>query len=114
MRAFDLSEVIAQRARANVAWLEFVRCGSLSVGVYHLRAGQDDPQKPHGEDEVYHVMSGRASFRAGADVVEVGPGSVLFVGRLEEHRFFDVREDLTALVFFAPPEGSVPSVPPAD
>ena len=26
---------------------------------------------------------------------------------LVEHRFFDIREDLTILVFFAPPEGSL-------
>jgi len=108
MQAFDLGALEAERQRSGKAWLEFLRCASLSVGVYHLRAGQADPQGPHGEDEVYHVVAGRAKFRAGTVVVEVGPGSVLFVERHEEHRFFDVTEDLTALVFFAPPEGSLP------
>jgi mannose-6-phosphate isomerase-like protein (cupin superfamily) len=108
MRAFTLGEVLAERERAGRAWLEFLRAQALSVGVYHLRAGQDDPQKPHGEDEVYHVVAGRAKFRAGPDVVEVQPGAILFVGRRQEHRFFDVTEDLTALVFFAPAEGSAP------
>ena len=107
MRHFDLSALQEERGRAGKAWLEFLRCDSLSVGVYHLRAGQADPQSPHGEDEVYHVVAGRARFRAGDEVVDVGPGSVLFVRRREEHRFFDVTEDLTALVFFAPPEGSL-------
>ncbi len=31
---------------------------------------------------------------------------MILVERLVEHRFFDVTEDLTVLVFFAPPEGS--------
>jgi quercetin dioxygenase-like cupin family protein len=105
MRTFDLSVVIAEREQAGTAWLEFLRAGSLSMGVYHLRAGQEDPQRPHTEDEVYYVVAGRARFQAGAEVRDVGPGSILFVERLAEHHFLDVAEDLTALVFFAPPEG---------
>ena len=106
MRTFELVALEAERQQTGKAWLEFLRCASLSVGVYHLRAGQADPQSPHGEDEVYHVVAGRAKFRAGGAAVDVGPGSVMFVGRHEEHRFFEVTEDLTVLVFFAPPEGS--------
>jgi hypothetical protein len=30
---------------------------------------------------------------------------VIFVERAIEHRFLDITEDLTVLVFFAPPEG---------
>jgi quercetin dioxygenase-like cupin family protein len=107
MRAFDLSSVLAERERGGRAWLEFLRVPALSVGVYHLAAGQPDPQQPHTEDEVYYVLSGRASFRAGAEMRAVGPGAVLFVERGVEHRFLDVAEDLTALVFFAPAEGSL-------
>ena len=36
----------------------------------------------------------------------MGPGTLIFVERLAEHRFVDVTEDLTVLVFFVPPEGS--------
>jgi hypothetical protein len=34
------------------------------------------------------------------------PGCVIFVERAVEHRFLDITEDLTLLVFFAPPEGA--------
>ncbi len=114
MRAFDLGELLAERGRSGRPWLEFLRESSLSVGVYHLRAGQDDPQRPHGEDEVYYVVSGRARFRSGREVRDVGPGAVLFVPRQEEHRFLDITEDLTALVFFAPAEGSSQAAAGAD
>jgi mannose-6-phosphate isomerase-like protein (cupin superfamily) len=107
MRAFDLTEVSAERGRTGQAWLEFLRERSLSAGVYHLVAGQEDRQRPHTEDEVYYVVAGRAQFRAGDEVCAVGPGTVLYVERLVAHRFFDVSEDLTVLVFFAPPEGSL-------
>jgi quercetin dioxygenase-like cupin family protein len=106
MRAFDLSVLSAEQERAGKAWLEFLRVPSLSMGVYHLEAGQEDRQQPHTEDEVYYVVAGRAKFRAGAEVQEARPGAILFVERLVEHRFFDITEDLTVLVFFAPPEGS--------
>jgi mannose-6-phosphate isomerase-like protein (cupin superfamily) len=77
------------------------------MGLYRLRAGQADEQRPHAEDEVYVVVSGKASFWAGGREQAVAPGSVIFVERAAEHRFVDITGDLTVLVFFAPPEGSL-------
>ena len=109
MQSFELAKLATQGAKSNRAWLEFLRVPTLSAGIYHLKAGQEDLQQPHTEDEVYYIISGKASFRAGTEQLAVGPGSVLFVERNLEHRFLDIREDLTALVFFAPPEGSLKS-----
>jgi mannose-6-phosphate isomerase-like protein (cupin superfamily) len=107
MQAFDLDEIRARRQQAGRAYLEFLRVSSLSVGVYHLQAGEPDPQRPHGEDEVYFVVAGRGQFRAGSEVSSVQPGAVLFVEKGVEHRFIDITEDLTVLVFFAPAEGTL-------
>src|SRR5262245_45369283 len=107
MQAFNLNELLVEREQAGQAWLEFLRVPSLSMGVYRLQTGQDDRQQPHQEDEVYYLVAGRARFQASDQVRDVGPGTILFVERLVEHRFFDIAEDLTALVFFAPPEGSL-------
>jgi mannose-6-phosphate isomerase-like protein (cupin superfamily) len=104
MRAFDVATLIGEMNHEQ--WREILRVPSLSMGVYHLKAGDVDAQSPHTEDEVYYVISGRASFRVGGEERPVGPGTILFVERLADHRFFDVREDLTLLVLFAPPEGS--------
>lgn len=106
MQSFDWNELLAARAAAGRAYLEFLRVPALSMGVYHLQAGHPDPQQPHTEDEVYYVVSGRASFRASDEERRVKPGDVLYVERHVAHRFFDVIEDLTVLVFFAPAEGS--------
>jgi quercetin dioxygenase-like cupin family protein len=106
MQLFNIAELLRSREAGDRAWLEFLRVSALSMGVYHLKAGQTDPQQPHTEDEVYYVISGRASFRAGADETSVGPGSIIFVERAVAHRFHDVTEDLTVLVFFAPAEGT--------
>ena len=77
---------------------------SLSVGLYVLPAGGTDGQRPHAEDEVYYVVGGRARFRAGDDGRAVAPGAVLFVAAGVDHRFYDIAEELTLLVFFAPAE----------
>jgi len=107
MEQFDLAGHLATLQSSGQAWREFLRVGALSVGVYHLKAGQEDRQSPHSEDEVYYIVAGRARFRSDDEVCAVKPGTVLYVGRHESHRLFDIAEDLTALVFFAPPEGSL-------
>src|SRR6266481_5909793 len=106
MQTFQVTDLLPKVKQSHRPWLEFLRVASLSMGIYHLKAGQPDPQQPHSEDEVYYVVSGRASFRAGSEQLGVGPGALIYVERSVEHRFFDVTEDLTVLVFFAPPEGS--------
>jgi quercetin dioxygenase-like cupin family protein len=87
-------------------WAEQLRVADLSVGTYSIPAGGTDDQEPHGEDEIYVVISGRALFEAGGDRVAVDPGSVLYVPAGEVHRFADVTRDLAVLVLFAPAEGT--------
>lgn len=107
MQAFDLAALIAVCEKSAQSWYEFLRMPSLSMGIYRLKAGQADRQQPHTEDEAYYIVSGQAMFRAGDQVHAAAPGTVLVVERHVEHRFFDIREDLTVLVFFAPAEGSL-------
>ena len=102
MDGFELAEVTAAREEAGEAYLQFLNASSLSVGLYRLPAGGEDPQRPHAEDEVYYVVAGRARLRAGDEDRPVAPGSFVFVGRGIEHRFHAIAEDLTLLVFFAP------------
>jgi len=115
MQAFHLSQILEKLHESKRPWLEFLRVSSLSMGrisslsmgVYHLKPGQPDLQQPHTEDEVYYIVRGRASFRAGSNEQTVSPGMLIFVERALEHRFYDIIEDLTVLVFFAPAEGSL-------
>jgi len=104
--AFTLSQVIERRRKSGKSWLEFLRVPALSVGIYSLPAGAEDPQDPHTEDEVYYVVSGRATLRVGSEDRVAKPGSILFVAANVKHRFHSIEEDLTSLVFFAPAAGS--------
>ena len=89
------------------AYVEFLRTASLSAGVYRLPSGGTDSQAPHGEEEIYYVVSGCAHFASGSNDVAVKPGDILFVPAKEPHRFHDIQEDLELLVFFAPAEGTL-------
>jgi mannose-6-phosphate isomerase-like protein (cupin superfamily) len=83
VQLFDLNSLIAEAETTQQAWTEFLRCESLSMGIYRLKAGQEDRQQPHTEDEVYFVVEGKASFRVGEVQRTVGPGSVIFVEQKE-------------------------------
>jgi quercetin dioxygenase-like cupin family protein len=101
---FELSQLQAQRAGAAKLYLEFLRVPAISAGLYVLAAGASDPQKPHKQDELYYVVNGRGRIRAGEQDRAVTAGSVIFVAADLEHRFYDIEEELTVLVFFAPAE----------
>jgi mannose-6-phosphate isomerase-like protein (cupin superfamily) len=100
---FEHAELQSRRAAADTQYLEFLRSESFELGLYELPAGSEDLQKPHAEDEVYVVVSGRARFLVDTDDLAVGPGSVLFVAKHVVHRFHSIEEDLSIVVAFAPP-----------
>lgn len=100
----SIAEVDQQRSRNGQFYREFLRVPAMSAGLYVLSAGSIDPQSPHHEDEVYYVVRGRGRFRAGDEDAEVSAGSVLFVAAEVEHKFYDVQEELSVLVLFAPAE----------
>ena len=104
MDAFELADLVAEGAAHGTPYLEFLTVPDLSVGLYILAAGQPDLQQPHSEDEVYYVISGRATVRVDGRDSPVGPGSVVFVGKRVEHRFHSITERLELLVVFAPAE----------
>lgn len=98
---FEIDELCDQREQSGRTYLPFFRNTDLNTGIYHLQAGARDGQSPHPEDEVYHVLSGKAMLMAGEEDQEVSAGSVIFVAKGIAHRFHDIEEDLTVLVFFA-------------
>ena len=104
MQAYEMTDLIQQQAQSDSAYLEFLRVTSMSLGLYVLPAGGQDPQLPHTEDEVYYIVSGRGAIRVGDEDRPVGPGSIVFVDAGVEHRFHSITETLSILVFFAPAE----------
>ena len=101
---FNIVDADKQRQKSGKRYFEFLRVPALSAGVYVLAAGSIDPQSPHKEDEIYYVVRGRGRMKAGSEDQAATEGSIIFVAAGVEHRFYEITEELTVLVFFAPPE----------
>jgi len=106
VQSFHLDEIRQDRAAHGRPWQELLRVPELFAGLYEIPAGGEDPQGPHDADEVYHVLEGRAVLVVEGERHPVRPGSVVYVAKELDHRFVEITEDLSVLVFFAtPPEG---------
>jgi mannose-6-phosphate isomerase-like protein (cupin superfamily) len=102
MNAFEYGDISQQQAESGQPYLQFMNKGTMSLGLYVLAAGSADTQSPHEEDEIYYVVSGRGAIDVAGERRPVRPGSIVFVAKAVEHRFVDIEEDLSLLVFFAP------------
>jgi mannose-6-phosphate isomerase-like protein (cupin superfamily) len=100
----NLAEVDHQRTEDRKLYREFLRVPAMSAGLYVLPAGGADPQMPHHEAEMYYIVRGHARFKADSEDREVHAGTVIYVAAEVEHHFYDIREELAVLVFFAPAE----------
>lgn len=105
MKVFRLDDLEAERVDNRGAYLRFLSERNMSVGLYALAPGELDTQQPHAQDEVYLVVSGRASITVGSETTHVARGSVVYVPAGVPHRFHHITEDLRVLVVFSPPEG---------
>ncbi|HEV8264699.1 MAG TPA: cupin domain-containing protein [Gemmatimonadales bacterium] len=106
MDLFELPRLLERRRAAGERYLEFLRVPALSAGIYALPASGVDPQRPHGEDEVYYVTAGRGAIRIGHEDRAVGPGTIVYVPAGVDHRFHSITDELQVLVLFAPAEST--------
>ncbi len=104
MKTFHITNLIAAQQQSKQAYFEFLRVLTLSAGIYSLPAGGVDPQKPHSEDELYYIITGKAMIQVGDEACPVEPGTLVFVAAGVDHRFHNITEDLQVLVLFAPAE----------
>ena len=98
------SRLEESQKKSGKRYFEFLRVPTMSAGIYTLTAGATDPQSPHREDELYYVVRGRARMKAGNEDHAVAAGAVIFIAAGVEHRFYDIEDELSVLVFFSPAE----------
>jgi CMP/dCMP kinase len=105
-RPVDLGQLAAKHRQSARPYLEALRTGGLSAGLYRVGKGSEVEQRPHGEEETYLVLEGRGRFRMGDEDFAAEPGQLFTVPARVEHGFHAITEDLLLLVFFVPPEGT--------
>jgi mannose-6-phosphate isomerase-like protein (cupin superfamily) len=104
MEAHEIPELNPEpRDSVGHGYVDFLASQKLSVGLAIWPARANDGQRPHREDEVYYVISGRGMITVAHEQRPVKPGSLVYVAAGVEHRFHDIEEDLRVLVFWAPP-----------
>jgi mannose-6-phosphate isomerase-like protein (cupin superfamily) len=86
-------------------YLEVLSEDSLSVEL--ARYPNPEPKTPYKSDELYFVISGSGMARVGNERFAVDPGDVVYAARGVEHDFFDIDDEITALIVFTDTRESV-------
>jgi mannose-1-phosphate guanylyltransferase len=105
MSHVSTSELAAQLVEDDSHYAEVLSEESMRVEL--ARFPNPEPKLPHKEDELYVILSGSGSVAVGHESYDVEDGDVVFVEKGRKHDFFDIEEDITALVVFAGSEESV-------
>ena len=99
--SFSVEELYKKAKENGGSYLKFIDNEQLSSGIYQLKAGELDEQKPHEWDEIYYVLEGRAQLKVEDKVYDASAGAILFVAAQIQHSFINIEEDIKILVFFA-------------
>jgi mannose-1-phosphate guanylyltransferase len=105
MSHVSTTELVEQLNQTDQNYLEVLSEESMSVELG--RYPNPEPKTPHKSDELYVVISGSGKVRVGSDRYPVEEGDVVYVEQGVEHNFFDIDDELTALIVFAGSEDSV-------
>ncbi|MHB1303044.1 MAG: cupin domain-containing protein [Acidiphilium sp.] len=102
---FSLTDILARLAAGPTATRAVygLRHGSMRIGVYAPQ--RHDPQTPHGQDELYIIVSGTGDFVLNATRGTFAPQDVLFVPAGTPHRFENFSDNFVTWVIFWGPEG---------
>jgi len=106
-QVFQLADLISKTEKGKLSISEFLRTPSLSCSIYHLPAGSDEMSKAHEEDELYLIIEGKGCLRIEDTVHHVERGTLMYVHAACDHSYFDVEENITALVFFGAAMGNL-------
>src|SRR2546427_13118706 len=83
-------------------YVDFLASNKLSVGLAIWPAGSVDRQRPHEEDEVYYVISGRGTIGVADEDRPVRAGNLVFVAARGQHRLYHIEKKPPRPVFWAP------------
>ena len=105
MSHVSTTELVEQLGEGDESYLEVLSEESMSVEL--ARFPNAEPKTPHKEDELYFVLSGSGMVHVGEETYAVEEGDAIYVEQGLEHDFFDIDEEITALIVFASAEESV-------
>lgn len=96
--AFELADLVAQRAEAEAAFLPFLDRESMVVGLLELMPGDEDTRLNVPLDEVYYIFNGEGTLQVGGENIEIEPGMVIFTKAGSNGRFTNISEAIQTVV----------------
>jgi len=105
MAHVSTAELADRLEQEGTSYVEVLSEASMRVEL--ARYPNPEPKTPHREDELYVVLSGSGTAHVGDETYDVAEGDVVYVEQGLEHDFFDIEEEITALVVFTGAEESV-------
>lgn len=81
----EIQDRLADAATPYVTLFE--QAGEAGIEVRYYALTESDPQRPHGRDELYLVISGSGTFRLGEVRRPFAPGDLIHVPAHTHHRF---------------------------
>jgi mannose-6-phosphate isomerase-like protein (cupin superfamily) len=100
-KAIEVKDLAQYKKPDANEWYPFFDVGSLQFGLYMLplKLGGDE-SLTHKVDEVNIVIKGKAKFQMDDEIVDVKPGSIIYVEHSVGHKFFALTEDFEVLILF--------------
>lgn len=105
MSHVSTTELSNRLKQENKSYVEVLSEESMRVELAHYP--NPEPKTPHKEDELYVILSGSGMVHVGSETYDVTEGDVVYVEQGVEHDFFDIDDEITALIVFAGSQESV-------
>lgn len=105
MSHVSTDELVEQLEQEDRHYGEVLSAESMSVEL--ARYPNPEPKTPHKEDELYFIISGSGMASVGEETFAIEEGDVVYVEKGVKHDFYDIDDELTALIVFAGSDESV-------
>lgn len=105
MSHVSTTELANRLKQENNSYVEVLSEESMRIELAHYP--NPEPKTPHKEDELYVILSGSGMVHVGTETYDINEGDVIHVEQGVEHEFFDIENEITALIVFTGSQESV-------
>lgn len=98
---FTKEQIETDRNSSENVYNSFIETSTMVAGLYMLpKSLNGDDTLTHDFDEINYVVNGTAKFKMNHTVIDVNPGSIMWVKRGVGHSFNDLSDDFDVFILF--------------
>lgn len=100
-QVFSENFITSKRDSSENVWNRFIQNSTMTTGLYMLpKSLNGDDTLNHTVDEINLVLNGTAKFKMNDTVIDVKPGSIMWVKNGVGHNFYDLSDDFDVYILF--------------